>query len=94
MRLLRIEPLQQFTRHPGDVPDGQFRAMRVQHLDKAAHVSALVLMRKIDRQRHHRDRVLHLVVTVPDLHRKPQPAHTHPVDWQLPVVAFTLSILQ
>ena len=69
-------------------------AMRIEHLDKTAHVCALEFLGQIHKHSERRHRVLHPASPVTNLNRKTQPAHADLVNPQFPMVALALFIIQ
>jgi hypothetical protein len=92
MRFVGVELLHQLTRHGDDVRDGEFSAVRVQDLDKAAHVRAFELVRQVNGERDRGDGVLHGGIAVTNAHGEAQAANADAIDGQAAVVAFVLRV--
>src|SRR5450432_4939781 len=69
-------------------------AVRVEHLDEAAHVRAFEFLRQIHEHTDGRDGVLHAARLVAHLDGKAQPAHADLVNAQLACVALALLVVQ
>ena len=78
----------------GDVLDVDDVAVRVEHLEEAAHVRAFELLGQVHEHADGRHRVLHRARLVPHLDREAQTPHADLVDAQLPVVALALLVVQ
>jgi hypothetical protein len=78
----------------GQIFDVDEPPVRVEHLDKPAHVRALEILGQIDEQADPRHGVLRLVVLVAHLDRVEQALHAHLVDAHLARVGLALAIGQ
>ena len=69
-------------------------AVRVEHLEEAAHVRALEFLGQIHEHADGRHGVLHRARLVPHLDREAQTPHADLVNAQFPVVALALLVVQ
>ena len=65
-----------------------------ENLDEAAHVSALEVMRQVNRKLNIGDCALNRMLLVADLQRVAQRLHSYTIDRHAPLVALVLCILQ
>ena len=90
----RVQPLLQRMQNVPDVLHVHDAAMRVERLDKPAHVRAFELLRQIHEHPDGRHRVLDAVRLVAHLDGKPQSAHAGFVNSQLTMVALALLVVK
>ena len=93
MRRLRVQLFLQRAQNVRNVLDVDDAAVRVEHLDEAAHVRAFEFLRQIHEHPDHGHRILNLARLVLDLDRKAQPAHADLVNAQFARVALILLIM-
>ena len=90
----RLELLLHGVENVGDVLDVDHVAVRVEHLEEAAHVGAFEFLGQIHEHADGRNRVLHRARLVPHLDREAQTPHADLVDAQFPVIALALLVVQ
>ena len=94
VRVVGIETLLHTGDQIGDILDVDHLPVRVEHLDKPAHVRALKLHRQIDEHADGGDGVLHRMSTVAHLNGEPQPTYPDLVDRQFTGVPSVLFVVK
>ena len=94
MSFFGVQSGQQLGRHGGNAGDGEFTTVSVQNLDKAAHMSTFVLVRKIHSHVHRGDGVLGHLVAITNAERKADIFDTNAINSDLAVIAFILRIFK
>ena len=92
MRGLGVEPLAQLLEDGGQGAQGDLSLVLGEHLEKPAHVGALVMVGQVHSHVHRGDGVLSGLIAIPDAQGEAQAANAHAVDGKLAVVAFALGV--
>ena len=92
--LFGVQAGQQLGGNSGNAGNGEFTTMCMQNFDKAAHVSAFVLMRQIDRHVHRGNGVLGHLVAVANAKREADIFDANAINGDFAVIAFILRVFE
>ena len=89
-----MQTREQFPGHGRDARNGEFTSMRVEHLNKAAHVSALVMVRQVHRHVDGGHGMLGGLITIADAEREAHVLHTNAINGDTAFITLILRVFK